>query len=127
MARGDLEEILAALVIRARHAISDAGRIVIETRDAAEAGTTEAGTTEAGNVPPQRGVIIQLTDTGAGIDADTRAGLEFDAALRHDVAADNRVPLLVGRAGGRVSVECDAVLGTTVRVYLPVIPAASRP
>jgi len=122
MARGDLEEILAALVIRARHAISDAGRIVIETRDAAEARTTEAG-----NVPPQRGVIIQLTDTGAGIDADTRAGLEFDAALRHDVAADNRVPLLVGRAGGRVSVECDAVLGTTVRVYLPVIPAASRP
>jgi hypothetical protein len=114
MARGDLEEVLAALVVRARHAISGAGRIVIETRDAAETNTAEAD-----NAPSQRGVIIQLTDTGAGIDANTRAGLEYDQALGHDVAADNRVPLLVGRAGGRVSVECDAVLGTTAACICP--------
>jgi hypothetical protein len=111
MARGDLEWRRSSSVPVTRSVAPAASS---STRDAAETNTAEAD-----NAPSQRGVIIQLTDTGAGIDANTRAGLEYDQALGHDVAADNRVPLLVGRAGGRVSVECDAVLGTTAACICP--------
>lgn len=121
MSRGDLEEVLAALVIRARHAIHGAGRVVIETRDGSAPPATQVE-----GAAPRRTVIIQVTDTGIGIDAAVRAALESDAILSHEVAAGDRVALLVGRAGGRVSVESDAVRGTTVRLHLPVSRIARR-
>jgi PAS domain S-box-containing protein len=118
MSPSDLEEVLAALIVRTRHAIRGPGRIVIETRD-----SVEHPWPQAEDAAPAQWLVIQVTDSGVAIDAAARVRLESGPAFPDSVADADRVPLLVRRAGGEVSVESDSVLGTTVRVHLPVVSA----
>jgi PAS domain S-box-containing protein len=121
MSRADLEELLSALVLRARDAIRAGipprpralgvkSRVTVVTRDAERAGGQ--------NGHPAREVILEVTDTGTPTSSEERAQLESGSHLDGDSRLD-RVHGLVQKAGGRLNVESDAA-GTVVRVQFPV-------
>lgn len=113
----ELEQVIVNLVANARDAMPHGGAVTIRTSRPPAA---------AGRDPPAgRGPEVRLTvaDTGAGIDAATRARL-FEPYFttkppgRGTGLGLTTVKSVVSRAGGRVSVESEPGRGTAVHVDL---------
>src|SRR2546425_935585 len=69
---GQLEQVLVNLAVNARDAMPQGGRLTIGTANAALSGGDASPVPEA---PPGPYVSLAVTDTGVGMDADTRAHL----------------------------------------------------
>jgi hypothetical protein len=126
MSRAGLEELLSALVLRAREAIraglaahprelASAGRAVIVTRDGDEMATHNGR-------PAAVDTIIEVTDTGIPLTAEERAQIESGAPGDGD-ARLARIHTLVENAGGRITADAGADGGTTICVRCPVAAA----
>ncbi len=117
-ARGCLEQILLNLVVNARDALPDGGRICIETRRYSPERGLDA------SASPRRFVVVAVTDTGVGISLDAQARL-FEPYFTTKGPGKGMglglatVDRLVREAGGWVEVESGPGKGTSFRVYLP--------
>ncbi|MDX2192979.1 MAG: PAS domain-containing protein [Gemmatimonadales bacterium] len=117
---GQLEQVLVNLVVNARDAMPEGGRIAIATaRDARDR--------EWDGVPPGEWSAIAVSDTGVGMDAETRARIfePFFTTKELDKGTGlglSTVHGIVTQAGGHVLVESAPGAGATFRVLLP--PAA---
>ena len=67
---GQIEQVLMNLVVNAKHAMPDGGKITIETRNVAPDETREATATADSSGPF---VMLAVSDTGCGMDATTKA------------------------------------------------------
>jgi signal transduction histidine kinase len=110
-----LERVLLNLVTNARDAMGDAGTITIRVSEKKVSG---------GAGPPGAYVVIEVTDTGRGMDEVTRTRM-FEPFYTTKAAATNTglglsvVYRIVEATGGFLHVESERDMGTTIAVYLP--------
>jgi two-component system cell cycle sensor histidine kinase/response regulator CckA len=112
----EIERVLLNLVVNARQAIAGAGAVTLLVADAPVDETDGTGS------GPARYVAISVSDTGIGMDEETRAhvfdpffttrrdGTGIGLAIVHDIVA---------RSHGSIKVESEPEHGTTFTVLLP--------
>jgi signal transduction histidine kinase len=116
-----LESALLNLVINARDAMPDGGRLVVTTanRHLDEDFTQDHSNLEAGDY-----VVLSVTDTGCGMPQSTinRAFDPFFTTKPIGQGTGLGLSMIYGfskQSGGHVSIESEVGQGTTVSLYLP--------
>ena len=112
---GALEQAVMQLAINARDAMPDGGRLTIETR-----------------VDPRREIVLSFSDSGAGMDDETRRrALEpfFTTKTGTDSVGLGltTVNALVERLGGQLELKSAPGMGTVVRAFLPAAEFPANP
>jgi len=116
-----LRQILMNLVLNARDAMPQGGRIGLSTR-AAEFPGEASGNAEPGIA--RRAVSLTVKDNGCGMDAETRARL-FEPFFTTKKPGGGTglglatVQRIVNEAGGTIEVESEPGQGTSIEVFLP--------
>jgi PAS domain S-box-containing protein len=113
-----LESAILNLVINARDAMPDGGRLKLETRNATVDGTRRPGL-KAGEY-----VCISVADTGTGMSADTIAKAFEPFFTTKPIGQGTGLGLsmiygFVRQSGGFVDIASELQVGTTVCLYLP--------
>ena len=126
--RVDLSQIQRAildLATHARDAMPDGGTMIVETRRVV---LTEAYVAQHITVQPGVYVLLAISDTGSGMDADMQLHLfePFYSKGRDAVAGFglSAVHGIVRQSGGHIWVYSEPGHGTTFKIYLP--EASSR-
>lgn len=120
--REGLEKVLFQLAVNARDAMPSGGRLVIDARSGA--GLSVAGASKK----PSHDVLIQVSDTGTGMNLDTQARMfePFFSTKETNVGLGlTAVYGIVKQHGGTVEVDSRPGQGTVVRVWLPGAQGAS--
>ncbi len=124
---GQVEQVLMNLVVNARDAMPDGGRLTVATR-AVSVGP-DLIPSESG-VPEGEYVLLSVTDTGRGMTAEVKANMFVPFFTTKELGKGTGLGLavvhgIVTQCGGHVTAYSEVGMGTTFRVYLP--PAAGTP
>jgi two-component system, cell cycle sensor histidine kinase and response regulator CckA len=122
-----LRQVLLNLVLNARDAMPQGGRITVSTRAAEfpEEGPAEVARGDAsGSV--RRAILLAVTDNGVGMEAETRARL-FEPFFTTKKPGEGTglglatVQRIVNESGGMIKVESGPGCGARIDVFLPAI------
>src|SRR5687768_6745140 len=125
-----MEQVLVNLVLNARDAMATGGHMTIETANVA----LDAGRIRAENLSLEPGpyVMLAITDTGTGMDEETRAHAFEPFFTTKPKGQGTGLGLatvygIVDQSGGGVSITTAPGRGTSVRIYLPTTSATTEP
>jgi two-component system cell cycle sensor histidine kinase/response regulator CckA len=122
--RGQLEQVILNLVVNARDAMPNGGRLTIRTSDA---DLDERFSSRYGNCAPGRFVRLEVEDSGSGMSDEILANVlePFFTTKRSEGGSGLGLATVYGivsRSGGAITAESQLEAGTVFSVYLPVTP-----
>ncbi len=117
---GHLEQIIVNLVVNARDAMPNGGKLVIETSNASNHAMADSGTTPV----PGECLVIRVCDTGTGIHADTLEHIFEPFFTTKPTGKGTGLGLstvfgLVKQHKGVTRVRSEVDVGTEFKVFLP--------
>ncbi len=113
-----LESAILNLVVNARDAMEDGGKLTVETSNAA---ISDIYARQAG-IEPGQYVAICVTDTGGGIPPDVAAKVFDPFFTTKQTGTGLGLSMVYGfvkQSGGHVKIYSEIGVGTTVKIYLP--------
>jgi CheY-like chemotaxis protein len=118
---GHLEQLLVNLVVNARDAMPNGGRIDIQARNEP---FKPVNPPTRDPIPPGDYVVLSVSDTGSGMPPDVLAHLFEPFYTTKDPGVGTGLGLstvhgIVRQCGGSVEVESEVGKGSSFRIYLP--------
>ena len=132
---GQIEQVILNLALNARDAMPEGGILTLATQDRTFDPTTVTFTAEQSTAGPGPYVELTVTDTGVGMDAETRTHVFEPFFTTKEVGRGTGLGLstvygIVKQSGGFIWVESEPGRGASFHVALPrveVAPASPEP
>jgi PAS domain S-box-containing protein len=126
---GQIEQMIINLALNARDAMPTGGRLTLETMNVE---LDEAHVRAHAGTRPGRYAMLVVSDTGCGMDEETRARLfePFFTTKPQGQRAGMGLAIVYGivqQSGGSITVSSEQRRGSSFRVYLPLAEGAAAP
>jgi len=126
--RNQIAQVMMNLAVNARDAMPKGGRLRFVTRNLAG----ENGNQDHADAPPGPHVVLEVSDTGQGMDSETLSHIFEPFFTTKDIGQGTGLGLstvygIVRQSGGQVQVKSQPGRGTTFRIYLPQVLETESP